>query len=126
MKTLQIVESAYRATVEEQDDTILWMTHAMRGAGAELGVLLCGNAVSYAVRGQEASGIQFGEWQQTQPPNIAGDLAALVAKGVEVYVVEDDLKRRGIAATRLIESVKPVARKNLAGLFDQYARLWHW
>ena len=36
MKTLQIIRTAYRATIEEQDDTVVWITRAMRGAGAEL------------------------------------------------------------------------------------------
>ncbi len=45
MKVLQIVETAYRATTEEQDDTVIWISHAMRGASAELGVLLAGRVM---------------------------------------------------------------------------------
>lgn len=125
-KVLQVVETAYRATLEEQDDTVLWITHAMKGAGGEFGVLLRGNAVNYAVKGQDASGLSFGERKQTQPPRIHDDVAKLSAKGVDVFYVEEDVSERGIEKGDLIAEAKPVARGRLPKLFASYDMVWHW
>lgn len=125
-KVLSIIESAYRATLEEQDDTILWLTHALKGAGADVDVLLRGNAVNYTVRGQDASGLAFGERRQTQPPRIDTDVAKLAGKGVSVFVVEDDLRERGIERSEVIDGVKLVARSAVPGLFGSYEQIWHW
>ena len=126
MKALSIVESAYRATIEEQDDTIVWLNHAMKAAGADLAVLLRGNAVNYAVRGQDAAGLAFGAWRQTQPPRIADDIAALAGKGVTVYVLNEDLAERGLDAGDLVPGLERVARDGLPGLFAAHDQIWHW
>ena len=126
MKALNIVETAYRATLEEQDDTIVWITHAMTGAGADLALLLRGNAVNYAVKGQDASGLSFGGERQTSPPELAEDLAKLMPKGVDVFIVEDDLTERGIEPGDLIDGLKPIARGDMARLFEDYDQVWHW
>jgi sulfur relay (sulfurtransferase) DsrF/TusC family protein len=126
MRVLNIVESAYRATLEEQDDTIVWLTHAMKGAGADLGLLLRSNAVNYAVRGQDASGLRFGSVAQTQPPRLAEDLGSLLKKAVSVYVVEEDLAERGIQAANLIDGLERIKRRDLPALLDRYDQVWHW
>jgi hypothetical protein len=126
MKVLQVIETAYRATLEEQDDTIVWITHAMKGAGAELSVLLRGNAVNYAVTGQDASGLSFGSWKQTQPPRLDQDLKALVGKGVAVHAIAEDLVERGMAKAKLIEGLALVSRGDIPKLFDAHDQVWHW
>lgn len=126
MKTLNIIETAYRATLEEQDDTIVWLTHAMKGTGAELAVLLRGNAVNYAAKDQDASGLAFGAASQTQPPRIAQDLASLIAKGVAVYAVAEDFVDRGLEPASLVEGLETIPRARIARLFGSYDRIWHW
>ena len=126
MKVLNIVEAAYRATLEEQDDTIIWLTHAMKGANATVDVLLRGNAVNYAMKAQDASGLKFGDQAQTQPPQIANDLAKLKEKGAKVFVVEDALLERGIETGELIGGLEFIRRHQVAKLFGHYDQVWHW
>jgi intracellular sulfur oxidation DsrE/DsrF family protein len=126
MKVLQIVESAYRGTLEEQDDTIIWLTHAMKGAGGDLDVLLRGNAVSYALKDQDASGLSFGDWKQTEPPKIDEQVSGLLGKGVKVYYVAEDAGARGIDKADLVEGVQAVPRGQVAELLGAYDNAWHW
>jgi sulfur transfer complex TusBCD TusB component (DsrH family) len=125
-RILSIVTTAYRATLEEQDDTILWLSHALKGAGADLDVLLRGNAVNYAVRGQDASGLAFGQHRQTEPPRLDEDVARLAAKGVTVFVVGDDLRERGIGRDDVVSVVQEIARAEIASLLDRYDQVWSW
>ncbi len=126
MKALNIIEAAYRATLEEQDDTIVWLSHAMKGAGADLDVLLRGNAVNYAVKVQDASGLRMGDWTQSQPPRLADDVGGLIGKGVAVYIVADDVAERGLSDGELIDGLMPVSRAEVAGLLGNYDQVWHW
>ena len=125
-RVLSIIESAYRGTLEEQDDTIVWLTHAMKGAGADLTVLLRGNAVNYVVRGQSAKGLAFGSWTQTQPPQLEHDIASLCNKGVAVHVMADDLARRGLTGVALVDGVRMLPGDALPALLAGYDRVWHW
>jgi intracellular sulfur oxidation DsrE/DsrF family protein len=126
MKALNIIETAYRATLEEQDDPVVWITHAMKGAGAELNVLLRGNAVNYAVKGQEVAHLSFGDRTQKSAPHLADDIAGLVGKGVEVFIVREDLADRGLANGDLIDGLTQVSRSDIPGVVDSHDLVWHW
>jgi hypothetical protein len=125
-KFLAVVETAYRATIEEQDDPVVWLTHSLRGAGADIHLLLRGAAVNYAVRGQDASGLSFGGRAQTQPPRIEHDLTTLLAKGAVIYYVQDDTAVRGLRREELLDGLSPVPAADLPALFGQFQQVWHW
>ena len=126
MKTLNVIETAYRATLEEQDDTIVWLTHAMKGAGGDFTVLLRGNAVNYVARAQDASGLAFGARRQSQPPRIADDLLGLIAKDVNIFYVREDAEDRGLESGDRIGGPQPLARAEIPKLFDSHDNVWHW
>ena len=126
-KTLNIVESAYRAVMEEQDDTILWLLAAMQGAGAEHTVVLRGNAVNYAVADQGVPGLSVGEWKQTQAPKMDRDVLDLIEKRkIPVYVVAEDLADRGIDRDDLVPGLQLLSRTALPRLFAEYELVSHW
>jgi hypothetical protein len=126
MKSLNVIKTAYRATLEEQDDTIVWITHALKGAGGDLDVLLRGGAVNYASRAQEVAPLRFGDRKQKHAPRIARDIAGLIGKGVGVYVVEEDLAERGVADGDLLDGLGRVKRADLPEMFGNYDHVWAW
>lgn len=126
MKILSIVETAYRATLEEQDDTILWLNHNLKRSGADVTLLLRANAVNYAVRGHDARGLAFGEKKLVHPPEPDKDLEKLIESKVAVYVVEEDLRERGLPQDRLIDGLEKISRGNLPALLEGFDHVWHW
>jgi sulfur relay (sulfurtransferase) DsrF/TusC family protein len=126
-KTLNIVESAYRAVMEEQDDTVLWLLAAMQGAGARHTVLLRGNAVNYAVAGQGVLGLTVGQWKQTQAPRMDRDVIDLIEnRKIPVYLIEEDLADRGIDRDELVPGIKLIGRKALPKILADYDVVCHW
>ena len=126
MKILSIVDTAYRATLEEQDDTILWLNHALRNNGAEVSVLLSGNAVNYAVQGQDATGLAFGEKRVAHPPQLDQDLARLIAAKVAVFAVEEDIRERALPDDRLVSGIEKLRRSAIPEAIERFDQVWRW
>jgi sulfur transfer complex TusBCD TusB component (DsrH family) len=125
MRILTIVETAYRATLEEQDDTVLWLSRALKNAGADLSVVLRGNAVNYAVR-QACPPLAIGRAAIKHPARPNDDLAKLQARGAKVYVIREDLIERGIAGDRCVAEAQPLGRAELVDLMESHDQVWHW
>ena len=122
---LSIIDSAYRATIEEQDDTAVWFTHAMKNGGAEVSILLRGDAVNYAVVNQDAKGLRFGS-RAVKGPDMVRDIKAVIEKKVPLYVVADDLSERGIPASQLIPGIEQISRTGIVKLIDTHDRILSW
>ncbi|MEA5512083.1 hypothetical protein VB715_20115 [Crocosphaera sp. UHCC 0190] len=126
MKTLQIVQSAYRCTIEEQDDPVIWFIQVLKSIGGDVDILLRGNAVNYAVTGQVVEGLSFGEWQQTYPAKVDQDLQQALDNGIKVYALAEDITQRGIPESKLLGGIEKLSRQELPNLFEKYEQVWHW
>lgn len=121
MRTLNIISNDGRAGREERDDTVVWLTHALKSAGAEVDVLLRGTAADYIVS-RRASGSP----KHPHALDIFGQLAELIHKGVGVFVVSEELRHRGLTNAPRLTGAKVLAESSVAEFVGGYDRVWRW
>ncbi|EAZ90960.1 DsrE family protein [Crocosphaera chwakensis] len=126
MKVLQVIQSAYRCTIEEQDDPVVWFIQVLETIGGDVDIVLRANAVNYAVKGQVIEGLSFGEWKQSFPAKLDDDLQQCLDKGIKVYAISEDISKRGIPEDKLLGGIEKISFKELPKLFDNYEQVWHW
>lgn len=124
---LCICDQGYRATTEEQDDTVIWIAHMLqREEATSVAVLLRGTAVNYANRAQESVGVTFGDWTQAHPADFPRDLARFQADGGTVLVSASDLSRYGLTEADLVPDITIVEDNELAGLVADHDMVSFW
>jgi DsrE/DsrF-like family len=127
MRILHIVECAYRATIEEQDDAAIWFAHMLsQKAGADCALLLRGNAVNYLNKRQRVDALRLGDATAGALPRLCDDVAAMIEHGIPTYYVDEDAGECGMDRADMIAGARPVARNALARLVAQYERVFHW
>lgn len=126
-KVLSVIDTAYRAAQEEQDDAGFWFTAAVKNAGIEdVSILLTGNAVNYAVKGHATDPMTVGGGTVPHPFDPSGDIGRMADKGIRFYLMRDDADQRGIDPSELVGSVELISRSQLAEFVGQFDSIWHW
>jgi intracellular sulfur oxidation DsrE/DsrF family protein len=97
----------------------------MKNGGAEVSILLRGDAVNYAARNQDAKGLRFGA-RTVKGPDMVRDIQAVIEKKIPLFVVADDLAERGIPAAQLIPGVEQIPRSGVAKLIEGHDRILTW
>ena len=124
---LCICDQGYRASIEEQDDTVVWLAHMLQRADdTETALLLRGSAVNYANKGQQSVGVTFGDWSQAKPANFPRDLASFLADGGALFVLSEDVASHGLSSSDLIDGANEVRRDAVAALMDDYDLVSFW
>ena len=101
------------------------LTQALAKAGGQMSVVLRGNAVNYAVAAQNPKGVTIGKLEIENPVAPTREIARMKSAGIPVYLIREDLERRGIAASAVVGDVEMVSQGQLAGLCGKFEQVWH-
>ena len=92
----------------------------------QMTLLLSEDAVNYAVRGQDGTGIKIAGGTVQPGFLIETDLQSLQDSKIPVYAVKDDLEERGLSERDLISGVKILRKDEFGKFVDQFDTVWNW
>ena len=92
----------------------------------QMTLLLSEDAVNYAVRGQDGTGITIAGGTVQPGFLIETDLQSLQDSRIPVYAVKDDLEERGLSERDLISGVKILRKDEFGKFVDQFDTVWNW
>ena len=92
----------------------------------QMTLLLSEDAVNYAVRGQDGTGIKIAGGTVQPGFLIETDLQSLQDSRIPVYAMKDDLEERGLSERDLISGVKILRKDEFGKFVDQFDTVWNW
>jgi sulfur relay (sulfurtransferase) DsrF/TusC family protein len=110
----------------EDSDIGLFASAFAPVTGHQMTILLSEDAVNYAVRGQDGTGITIAGGTVQPGFLIETDLASVHDAGIPVYAFRDDVQERGLGESDLIAGVKLLDRRELGKFIDRFDTVWNW
>ncbi len=110
----------------EDSDIGLFASAFAPVTGHEMTMLLTEDAVNYAVRGQDGTGIKIAGGTVQPGFLIETDIQSVQASNIPVYALREDLEARGIAEGELVSGVKLMSRRELGRFVDRFDTVWNW
>lgn len=110
----------------EDSDIGLFASAFAPVTGNKMTLLLSEDAVNYAVRGQDGTGIKIAGGTVQPGFLIETDLKSVQDSQIPLYALAEDVEERGIAQNELIGGVKLLKRSELGKFIDQFDTVWNW
>lgn len=110
----------------EDSDIGLFASAFAPVTGNEMAILLSEEAVNYAVRGQDGTGIAIAGGTVQPGFLIETDIESVQASDIPVWALREDVEERGLNERDLIAGVRLLSRRELARFIDQFDAVWNW
>jgi len=110
----------------EDSDIGLFASAFAPVTGNQMTLLLSEDAVNYAVRGQDGTGIKIAGGTVQPGFLIETDIKSVQDSKIPVYAIREDLEERGIGEKELVAGVRPITRSEFGKFIDQFDTVWNW